>query len=390
MKILYITNLFGIIGSSAAVRNSALINGLAGNGHIVDVLTIKYPNNRISSTLRSCSYNAIFETELGVMDVVQGIANVRKNINNSLLRRIKKDIRELFFFPDIYVSWAEKINPNEFGHYDLLISSSDYKSSHYVAKKIKQVFPSLRWIQIWGDPWSIDSMLSRLTKLRAKRQEKRLLSMADKVVYVSELTSKAIIDMYPYLADKIHYDKLYILDVWGYKGSYYLFENGTDVPRKDTLSLLNFIMSKKRYKQIVTLGTSKGGTAAIYYGLTIKASTIIAGACQYNLGNYLILPEHIEIFKGMMGEEAGTVEKDKLNSILPMLLERCSKETFFTTIHLVYSKYEHTYEDDIVDLLKKLKECHYSVIEKEYDFLNHNDVGIYFKKYINDFFATIS
>ena len=98
MKILYITNLFGIIGSSAAVRNSALINGLAGNGHIVDVLTIKYPNNRISSTLRSCSYNAIFETELGVMDVVQGIANVRKNINNSLLRRIKKDIRELFFF----------------------------------------------------------------------------------------------------------------------------------------------------------------------------------------------------------------------------------------------------------------------------------------------------
>ena len=205
MKILYITNLFGIIGNSAAVRNSALINGLAGNGHIVDVLTIKYPNNRISSTLRSCSYNAIFETELGVMDVVQGIANVRKNISDSLLRRIKKNIRELFFFPDIYVSWAEKINPNEFGHYDLLISSSDYKSSHYVAKKIKQVSPSLRWIQIWGDPWSIDSMLSRLTKLRAKRHEKRLLSMADKVVYVSELTSKAIIDMYPYLADKIHY-----------------------------------------------------------------------------------------------------------------------------------------------------------------------------------------
>lgn len=239
----------------------------------------------------------------------------------------------------------------------------------------------------------------RLIKLRMKERSYngRLKYLyfdndADTLCVVFSAFSSGNIRTYNYVRGlkNIHYDKLYILDVWGYKGSYYLFENGTDVPRKDTLSLLNFIMSKKRYKQIVTLGTSKGGTAAIYYGLTIKASTIIAGACQYNLGNYLILPEHIEIFKGMMGEEAGTVEKDKLNSILPMLLERCSKETFFTTIHLVYSKYEHTYEDDIVDLLKKLKECHYSVIEKEYDFLNHNDVGIYFKKYINDFFATIS
>ena len=205
MRILYITNLFGIIGSSAAVRNSALIKGMANNGHIVDILTIKYPANRTSTILRSCSCNTIFETELSIMDVVRNVSVVREKIKNKYFMKLKKFLRELLFFPDIYAKWADKINPNEFGDYDVLISSSDYKSSHYVANKIKDAFPHMRWIQIWGDPWSIDSMLSKFTKFRAKRHEKKLLGKADKVVYVSELTCNSIIKLYPLLADKIYY-----------------------------------------------------------------------------------------------------------------------------------------------------------------------------------------
>ena len=185
----------------------------------------------------------------------------------------------------------------------------------------------------------------------------------------------------------VHYDKLYILDVWGYMGSYYLFENGTDIPRQETLSLLKSILSRKEYKHVLTMGTSKGGTAAIYYGLTINASAIIAGACQYNLGNYLTLPEHMRIFRGMMGENAGQIEKRMLNSVMPTLLEDYSRKDSSTEIHLIYSRYEHTYEDDIIDLLNKLKECHFPVIEIEYNFINHNDVGIYFKKYIKNLLA---
>ena len=51
-------------------------------------------------------------------------------------------------------------------------------------------------------------------------------------------------------------------------------------------------------------------------------------------------------------------------------------------IHLLYSKNEHTYQDDIIDLLDKLNECGYRVLEKQYDFSEHNDIGIYFKKYL--------
>lgn len=179
-------------------------------------------------------------------------------------------------------------------------------------------------------------------------------------------------------------DRLYILDVWGYRGSYYLYENGSDEPYRETLSLIHSILRKKKYKKVVTMGTSKGGTAAIYYGLEINASEILAGACQYNLGNYLFSKEAFApILAGMVGSNAGQKEKDLLNSIMPLQLRKHAGGT--SVIHLIYSKQEHTYEDDIVDLLKQLKESHYTVVKKIYDFNNHNDVGIYFKQYLSNY-----
>lgn len=205
MNILYISNCFGIIGSSAAVRNSALIKGLVKNGHCVDVLTIKYPQVRISEFLLSCSCNKIISINIGVTDFVQKTAGLQSRINNSFLRSIKKGLREIVFFPDIYSRWKDYIDASKFGEYDLIISSSDYKSSHFVGLKIKKAFPLIRWIQIWGDPWSLDSTLSRITHFRAKYKERFLLEKADKVIYVSKLTSKAIKECYPKYQDKIFY-----------------------------------------------------------------------------------------------------------------------------------------------------------------------------------------
>lgn len=205
MKILYISNCFGIIGSSAAVRNSALVKGLAMNGHSVDVLTIKYPQERMSKFLLSCSCNNVISIDTGVTDFVQKTAGLQNKINNSFLRTIKKGLRELIFFPDIYFRWKHYVDASKFGQYDLIISSSDYKSSHFVGLKIKKMFPQIRWIQIWGDPWSLDSTLSGITHLRAKYKERYLLGNADKIVYVSELTSKSIKERFPKYRDKIFY-----------------------------------------------------------------------------------------------------------------------------------------------------------------------------------------
>ena len=199
MNILYITNLFGIIGSSAAIRNSALIKGLAGHGHKIDVLTIQHPQSKLSKLLCSCGCDKIFSMELGATSFVQNTSKIQQAIN------LKKTLREIFFFPDIYVHWPDKIVPSDYHSYDVIISSSDYKSSHYVARKIKKLYPRKKWIQIWGDPWSLDSTITWISRLRARHAEKGLFFEADKIVFVSELTCDSIKGKYPRFNEKIFY-----------------------------------------------------------------------------------------------------------------------------------------------------------------------------------------
>lgn len=175
-------------------------------------------------------------------------------------------------------------------------------------------------------------------------------------------------------------DKLYILDVFAYKGSYFLYEDGTEKPRLITEALIGDILSKKKYKTIITAGTSKGGTCAIYFGLKFGAKEIFSGACQYNLGTYLHRPDNEKIFKSMMGINAGEEEMEKLQNVMPSILEKHRGCT--TKIHILYSTEELTYQRQIVDLLAKLKECNMNYIEKVETFTKHNDVGKYFIPYI--------
>ena len=82
-------------------------------------------------------------------------------------------------------------------------------------------------------------------------------------------------------------DQLYIRDCWADNNSYYWFEHKKDYPERCTQNLIDSILRGRKYKDVITLGSSKGGTAAIYYGLKNNVNLIYAGACQYRVGDYL-------------------------------------------------------------------------------------------------------
>ncbi len=181
--------------------------------------------------------------------------------------------------------------------------------------------------------------------------------------------------------DSYKIDKLYILDPFGYKGSYNLYENGKNQPEKLTFDLINSIINKNNYKYVYTAGSSKGGTCAIYFGLGIKANIIFSGACQYYIGNYVRFNHEREpIFIGMMGEYAGVKEQEILNSLLPKQIEYNKNSK--SIIHMVYSKNELTYERHIKDLLDKLSECNIKYVENIESFTNHSDIGVFFLNYL--------
>ncbi|MGL4739233.1 MAG: accessory Sec system protein Asp2, partial [Sarcina sp.] len=92
-------------------------------------------------------------------------------------------------------------------------------------------------------------------------------------------------------------NKLFISDSYGYdeRGCWYLGENGNDLVEKSVISLITFISFKLNIKKknIILLGSSKGGFASIYYGLKYKFNNILAGAPQILLGDYLSDKENI-------------------------------------------------------------------------------------------------
>lgn len=180
-------------------------------------------------------------------------------------------------------------------------------------------------------------------------------------------------------------DRLYILDPWGYKGSYNLYEKKDDFPWHVTNSLISRIMTQGGYSRVYTAGSSKGGTSAILFGLNNKVDAIFTGACQYNIGTYVA--RFPQILEGMMGKGAGEEDKLMLDSLVASALEKADKDNYHPQFHVVFSRLELTFERQIKDLLQKLHDCHFPTVLVEERFDNHNDVGQYFGPYLKKFFV---
>lgn len=180
---------------------------------------------------------------------------------------------------------------------------------------------------------------------------------------------------------KIGIDFIFLSDPWGYRGSYYLQNNGSFALVETILSSINQIVNRGGYSSVLTLGTSKGGTAALFYGLKLNVQDIVIGACQYRIGSYVA--NYPEIFKGMTGKDVNETDINSLNSILPNLIANCKGSQ--SHIHLVHSVKEPTYERDIKYLIRDLNSYGLTWTEIECGFEKHDDVGRFFIPFASKF-----
>lgn len=182
----------------------------------------------------------------------------------------------------------------------------------------------------------------------------------------------------------INKNQIYILDDFGYckAGSYYLGEKGDYFLEKEIPKLINNIKKKYNITKTYTIGTSKGGWASLYYGIMLEVNTIICGAPQYYIFDYLETKQyHKKILKGIIGELDYQEQKDVLNNKLSNMIKNNTIENIKFIIH--YSTKEHTYNEHIQYLLKDLKNKTNNVHEDIKEYLNHNEVGNYFKLLID-------
>lgn len=111
---------------------------------------------------------------------------------------------------------------------------------------------------------------------------------------------------------------------------------------------------------------------------------IICGAPQYYIGDYLNTTDyHKMILKSIIKNERTGIEE--INNKLYNVLNKKDISNIKFVIH--YSKNEHTYKEHIYYLLKDLKAKNANIEEDISNYLNHDEVGKYFKKLLIKIFS---
>lgn len=153
----------------------------------------------------------------------------------------------------------------------------------------------------------------------------------------------------------VNVNVLFILDDYGVNGTFYLSKNREDGLQQTIIKLIETICRQKNIspKDIITLGESKGATAALYYGLKMNVGHIVAGAPSLYLGIYT---KHNYIHQlSMCYRVAGGVsveDAEYLDRILEGVLHKEIKSqiSFFSITNDIY------YEGQFSKFCKKLNE----------------------------------
>lgn len=213
MRILFITSQSIQINSSANLRNIALIKGLSEIGYEVDILSMKTTKNAmnfdksINNLLKK--YNTYYIEPIKIHNSMV----LKKNESMNFVRRIKNIVRKIYFKLSPYDSLALSYkNVKHFEsiekRYDVIISSSDLKSSHLLAREYINLHTNgkCKWVQYWGDPMAIDiNNSSSLPKWLLKKVEGKILKSADNIIYVSPYTLKVQMEQFPQFRNKMSF-----------------------------------------------------------------------------------------------------------------------------------------------------------------------------------------
>jgi len=196
MKILFLC-LYPIeYATSGMLGNLALVNGLLQLNHEVDYLTRNPNSNYVINQLLLESKN-LRVYRLPSNAIYTWIVDQRDKTNTGLTKKLFQWGRELYHRLKIYDNSQQvarhancDVLPSR--EYDVVISSSDPKSSHNaVYRLLKKGLKYSAWIQYWGDPMTLDITNRTLwPKLYIKQLEGRILKGANSIVYVSPFTWK--------------------------------------------------------------------------------------------------------------------------------------------------------------------------------------------------------
>ncbi len=229
MNILVINGDCVQVNSSANLCHLAYVRGLVDAGHDVTLLCAggKYytldPSMTIPNSVKVVTYSGItlYERISLLKKKLKGSSQTKSQsfvsapssnggARQGFMRKIKDFVLSGYGPYTIYTSFYKRAKKfRSEAKFDYVISIATPPISHLLANtllKSKHISAD-KWIQIWEDPWYSDVYGTSSQKM-IMNEERKLLSYAQNICYVSPLSLKNQQKLYPESADKMYWQPL--------------------------------------------------------------------------------------------------------------------------------------------------------------------------------------
>lgn len=170
---------------------------------------------------------------------------------------------------------------------------------------------------------------------------------------------------------------LWIKDDFNDLCSYYLCQNMDFIIERAVIALIDSVLEQYSLQksQCTLAGFSKGGTAALYFGIKYGFTNILSTVPQFSIGSY-VKKNWVTVAQNMMGEEANN-NVLTLDSLLPDLIEQDCQ--LARNIYLFSSLSDIQYELEIEPNLQRLQKYqNFNLVMTDSDLVRqHNHVTRY-------------
>ena len=226
MQILVIIGDCIMRNSSANLCHLAYIRGLLDLGHDVSLLSADGRDYNLDESMQipdkvnNYTYYAV--------TFYEKLSNVKKtkskeklnfsdeekgkviSLRNKLIKNTKNFVLSCYGVHGLYYKFVKKARKFKSSvNYDCVLSISTPVSSHLLAYELINTgnIKCNKWVQIWEDPWYSD-VYGFYNNRKVFKEEKRLLSFAEKVCYVSPITLLNQKHYFPEFAHKMYWQPL--------------------------------------------------------------------------------------------------------------------------------------------------------------------------------------
>lgn len=194
------------------------------------------------------------------------------------------------------------------------------------------------------------------------------------VVVFSAFNPKGSAPAYNYIRtiQSLDVNKLFILDDQGERGSYYLGINRIFDAEASVLSLITKIANENNilHKNVICCGSSKGGYAALYFGIKYSFGHVVAGAPQTKLGSYLLGAGELPTFELVAGDTSSS-SKDFLDNILYDVVANAVK---VPNIIIHVGSGDHHYRGHVLPFVDHLKSYGIDCLLDVKEYSDHGEV----------------